>query len=212
MVGGIPVGITCGILSTAAGLNLSEVVLMSGLVFSGAAQLVAVSMIAAGVVSPGLVMVNVLLVSLHNLLLTASLAPYMIMLPKFWRGLLCFGISDGTYAITMNRAGENGYSQHYQLGASVVQYLFWISANIAGAFVGSYIVNPSAWGLDFTLIAVFIAILIPKLKDRVMLGVSASAAVAALAGATYLGGKWHILLACVAATLTGVILERRRSY
>ena len=209
MVGGIPLGLTCGVMSVAAGFHLPEIILMSLLVFSGTSQFVMIMMLQSGNAVLGLVMFNVLLVNLHNLLLMASLAPHLLRLPASLRHLLCFGISDGTYAITMNRISQRGYSADYQLGSSAVQFFFWLAANIAGAFIGEYISSPLSWGLDFSITAVFIAILIPKLCDRTTLVVSAVAAVTAVIGAVYLGGKWYILLACVTGTLTGVWLEGR---
>ncbi|MDR3588518.1 MAG: AzlC family ABC transporter permease [Negativicutes bacterium] len=209
MAGGIPFGLTCGMMSVAAGFHLPEVVLMSLVVFSGTSQFVMIMMLQSGNAVLGMVMFNVLLVNLHNLLLMASLAPHLLRLPAPLRHLLCFGISDGTYAITMNRIQQRGYSADYQLGNSAVQFFFWLAANVAGALVGEHISNPLSWGLDFSITAVFIAILIPKLLDRTTMAVSVVAAVTAVAGSVCLGGKWYILLACVAGTLTGILLEGR---
>ena len=212
MIGGIPVGLTCGLMSAIVGFNPLEVLFMSALVFSGVSQFVVITMLQAGSATLGLLMLNVLLVNLHNVLLLASLAPYLIKLPKFFRHFLCFSMSDGTYALTMNRVQQYGYSADYQLGASMIQYLSWITSNLLGTFAGRYIPNPLSWGLDFTLTAVFIAILIPKLRDQTVLSVSIVAAITAVLAATYLGGKWYIILACITATLTGVYLEGRRKY
>lgn len=139
MVGGIPVGITCGVMSVAAGFNPAEATVMSLAVFSGAAQLVTLSIISAGGAGLALILLNVLLVNLHNLLLTSSLAPHLLKLPRPQWLLLCASLTDGTYAITMNRAEKHGYSAYYQLGASAVQYFFWFAATIAGALAGSHI-------------------------------------------------------------------------
>lgn len=210
MVGGIPVGIACGVMSSAAGFSPLETSVMSLTVFSAAAQLVALSVIIAGGGSLALIFLNVLLVNLHNLLLTSSLASHLLKLPRPLWLLLCAGLTDGTYAITVNRTDKYGYSAYYQLGASAVQYFFWFAATLAGALAGSHILNPRAWGLDFTLTAVFIAILVPRLRDTVSALVSLVAAATAVAGSIYLGGRWYILIACIVAVLAGAALERRR--
>lgn len=209
MAGGVPVGLACGMLSAAAGLNIWEIAFMSLTVFSGAGQLVAVSLLAAESFQPGQLLFNVMLVNIHTLLLAASLLPYILPLPRWLRWMLSFSLTDGTYAITMNRIDTKGYSPYYQLGASFIQYIFWISSNLAGAAMGNLITNPLAFGLDFTLIAVFIAILIPKLKNRLNLLVCISAAVTALLGAKYLPGKWYILFSCVTAAAAGIWFEGR---
>jgi len=209
MVGGVPFGIMCGVMAASAGFTPMEVLLMSLLVFSGTSQYVAIMMFQSGNALLGSLFLNVLLVNLHNLLLMASLSPYIANLPGLVRNLLCFGISDGTYAITMNRIRQFGYSADYQLGASAVQYIFWTAANMAGVFLINHVPNLLSWGLDFTITAVFIAILIPQLCDRITLCVSLAATVAAVLGACYLSGKWYILLACGTAVITGVLLEGR---
>lgn len=209
MVGGVPFGLTCGLMSVAVGLTISEVLLMSALVFSGTSQFVVVTMMMSGVFSFGSLWVNVLLVNFHNLILMTSLAPYLIPLPRFLRFLLCFGISDATYALTMNRAEKHGYHSNYQLGLSVVQYAFWIASNVIGALISTYLSNPLSWGLDFTVIAVFIAILIPKLCDRTAWAVAVVAAIVSVLGAMYLEGKWYIAIACVIGASVGAWLEGR---
>lgn len=210
MVGGVPFGIMCGVMAIAAGFTPIEVFVMSILVFSGTSQYVAIMMFQSGNVVLGSVFLNVLLVNLHNLLLMASLFPYIDKLPERIRNLLCFGISDGTYAITMDRIRQSGYSADYQLGASAVQYFFWTASNMAGVFLINHVPNLLSWGLDFALTAVFIAILIPQLRDRITLCVALAAAAAAVFGACYLSGKWYILLACATAVVSGVFLEGRR--
>ena len=212
MVGGVPFGVTCGFMSVSAGFTPAEVVIMSLAVFSGSSQIVVASMMQAGNAALGPLMMNVFLVNLHNLLLMGSLIPHMRDLPGPLRGALSFGISDGTYAITMDRLRRVGYSGPYQAGASAVQFVFWIAANAAGALAGRHLPNLLAWGLDFAVTAVFIAILIPSLKSRISLMVCAAATIVALATQYGLGGKWHILAACTVAGTLGVWLEGRNSH
>lgn len=207
MIGGVPFGLTCGLMSVAVGLTVSEVLLMSALVFSGTSQFVVVTMMMSGIFSFGSLWVNVLLVNFHNLILMTSLAPYLLPLPRSLRFLLCFGISDATYALTMNRAENHGYHSNYQLGLSLVQYVFWIASNMVGALISTHLANPLSWGLDFTVIAVFIAILIPKLCNRTAWSVAVVSAIVSILGAIYLEGKWYIAIACVVGASVGAWLE-----
>lgn len=212
LIGSIPFGFTCGIMSVAAGFTPFESILMSVAVFSGAAQFAAVLMLQSGDATLHMIAASTLLVNLHNLLLIASLTPYMIYTPKAIRYVLAFCITDATYAIMMNRISQYGYSISYHIGASSVMYLSWIFATAAGAIVGHYVANPLSWGLDFTLTAVLIAIIVPKLSDRPIKLVVAIAAFTALTASLTLGGKWYILLACMVAPTVGLVWERIAKY
>lgn len=210
LAGGVPVGVLCGAMAPTAGFSPLETFLMAAAVYSGAAQLIAISVILAGPALPGLVILGAFLVNAHNLLLGASLAPYLGGLSVPLRLLLTFTITDGAYALAVSRIQSAGYSAAYHSGAVAVMFVAWITANAAGAFAGQFLPPPAAWGLDFTLTAVFIAILVPRLVDRATVAVAAVAAMAALLGAALVGGKWYILIACGAAMFTGVLLENRR--
>lgn len=212
LFGSIPFGFTCGIMSVAAGFTPFESILMSMTVFSGAAQFAAVLMLQSGDASLFMIAASTLLLNMHNLLLIASLTPYMVKLPKPVRYVLAFGITDATYALTMNRISQSGYSASYHVGVSAVMYLSWTLATAAGALAGRYVPDPLSWGLDFTLTAVLIAIIVPKLSDRPTALVVATAAFTALAASLTLGGKWHILLACIVAPAVGLAWERIAKY
>ncbi|HWR44133.1 AzlC family ABC transporter permease [Sporomusa sp.] len=208
LVGSIPFGFTCGVMSVAAGFTPFEAILMSIAVFSGAAQFAVVLMLQSGELALNMIMAVTLMMNLHNLLLIASLSPYMASIPKLIRYVLAFCMTDATYAITMSRISRYGYSASYHIGASVVMYMSWTFATAAGALFGHYVPDPLSWGLDFTLIAVFIAILVPKLSDGLTALVAAVAAVTALTASLTMGGKWYILLACIVAPTVGLVWER----
>lgn len=208
LTGSIPFGFTCGIMTVAAGFTPFEAILMSMVVFSGAAQFAAVLMLQSGNDNLNMIIASTVMVNLHNLLLIASLSPYMVNLPKSIRYVLAFCITDATYAITMNRISQHGYSASYHIGASTVMYLSWTFATAAGALAGSYVPDPLSWGLDFTLPAVLIAIVVPRLSDRRIATVVAIAAVTALAAALTLGGKWYIILTGIAAPTVALVWER----
>ncbi len=212
MLGVIPFGITCGVMGLTAGLTPTETVLMSLLVFAGAAQFITITMLATGIAGWGLIVFTTLLINLRHLLMGASLAPHLLKLPLVRQILLAFTLTDESYAITVNRTAQAGYSANYQLGSSWALYFTWAMSTIVGVLVGGYIPDPLAWGLDFAMPATFLAMLIPRLTNPVSLAVCLVAAVTAVAGATYLPGKWYIIAACLAASITGGLLEKEDNH
>lgn len=209
LLGIVPFGITCGIMGLTAGLTGLETVLMSFVVFAGASQFIAITMIGAGITGWGVIVLTTLLVNLRHLLMGVSLAPYLIRQPVSYQALLSFLLTDESYAMTVSRIAQNGYSAPYQLGVSISIYLSWGLATGAGVAAGSYIPDPLAWGLDFAMPATFLVLLLPRLTDKISVTVCLVAAVVAVIGAAYLPGKWYMIAACGAAVLVGGLMEGR---
>jgi 4-azaleucine resistance transporter AzlC len=179
---------------------------MSLLVFAGAAQFTAVSIIGAGGVQAALIVLTTLMINLRHLLMGASLAPYMQRLNTRWQALLAFGMVDESYALTITRFTARGASQ-YQLGADLAIYIAWTTFSGVGAALGGLIRNPLRWGLDFAMPATFIVLLIPQLRGWKEVLVCVTAGALAVAGMTYLPGKWYIIIAALTATLIGEGVE-----
>lgn len=207
MCGVFPFGLAYGIVGQSVGLTPGEILLMSLLVFAGAAQFVSLSMFAEGA---GLVMISLttLLINLRHLLMGASLSAYLKDRPLWLKGLLCFGMADETYAVTISRAQLAGYSASYQMGSNLTGYVTWAVSTIGGIYLGGSIQDPLSWGLDFAMPATFLALLVPRLTNAVSITVCVIAAVVSVAGAVGLDGKWYIILACVAASTAGGLLDR----
>lgn len=206
MVGVFPFGLAYGIVAQSIGLTPGETLLMSLLVFAGAAQFISLPMFAEGA---GLAMIalTALLINLRHLLMGASLAPYMTGLSLPHKALLSFGMADETYAVTISRAQANGYSAAYHFGSNTAGYVTWIVSTACGIFLGSRISDPLSWGLDFAMPATFLALLIPRLTDKINILVCLVAAGVSIIAAVAIPGKWYIIIACLAASAVGGLLE-----
>ena len=207
LLGVIPFGIACGVMGLTAGLTAMETVMMSLLVFAGSSQFIAITMLAAGITSWSVLVLTTLLVNLRHMLMGASLAQYMVKQPLSRQLLLSFLLTDEAYAMTISRVYQEGYSETYHLGVSLSLYVTWAFSTIAGVFVGSYIPDPLAWGLDFAMPATFLVLLFPRITDRISLIVCIVAGLIAVAGAVYLPGKWYMIAACFGAVLVGGCME-----
>lgn len=207
VLGVVPFGITCGIMGLTAKMTGVETILMSVFVFAGASQFIGITMLGAGITSWGIITLTTLLVNLRHLIMGSSLAPYMLRLPFPVQALLSFFLTDEAYALTISRIHKARYSVFYQFTVSILLYLVWVLATVAGVVLGSYISDPLTWGLDFAMPATFLVLLIPLLIDRVSLIVFGMAAVVSVSAALYLPGKWYIIIACLTASLLGGLLE-----
>lgn len=181
LVGIVPFGIVVGIGAIAAGASPVAALAMSMIMFSGAAQIIAVQLLAAG--APfAVILLSCLVVSLRLVMYSAAMAPYLRPLDHRWRNLLSFLLTDQAFAGTLQRFRDSDdvrANASYFLGSGAVLWMTWQIATLAGIVAGQVI--PASWQLEFVVPLCFLAVLVPLLRDRVSILVFAVATVAVIA-------------------------------
>jgi len=168
VIGAVPFGIIFGTLAGSAGLPVAGAIGMSLFVFAGSAQFIALGLVAAGTAWPMIVLTTAV-VNFRHLLYTATLLPYLKRLPVRWQRLLAFGLTDETFVVAVRRwlAPDGSAEKHwYQLGSMVFMYVNWNICTLAGLLAGRMLQDIDGWGLDFAMVAAFIGMVLPYLKDR----------------------------------------------
>ena len=118
-------GVVWGVLAGQAGLTPLEVVLMSGLVYAGASQFVAIDMWSPLSLPVASIVVATAVINLRMLLMTATLRPQFEHLPR-WRALLAmFLVSDEVWAMTMAEHAKGGGGAAFMLGAGTLAWIGW---------------------------------------------------------------------------------------
>ncbi len=180
---------------------------MSLLVFAGAAQLAALQLI--GTNAPFVVVVGTaLIINARFMMYSASLAPYFDGLGSGRKTLASYLLTDQAFAFSIRRFTEHDEPLStrisYYFGAAVVLWITWQVSTAVGAIFGASI--PARWSLDFAIPLVFIALLVPAIRDRsdgVAAAVAGTLAVL-LAGLPYnLGLPLAATTGILAGTLTG---------
>ena len=205
-------GLVWGVLARGAGLSLFEVAMMSGLVFAGSAQFVALDLWTAtpATLPVGPLVIAALIVNLRYLLLTATLRP---LYPDkgLWRGALSmYLVTDENWAMTVGAMTRGGGSVAFLLGGGALAWISWMSTNLIGYGLGSAIDDPARWGLDFAFTATFLALLLGMWKGRSDLIPWLVAALAAIVTSHFVDGSWHILVGGLAGSLVGAWVEVRK--
>lgn len=166
LVGAAPFGIIYGVLAIAVGIPQVMAQAISLIVFAGSAQFVATQLIGAG--ASGLVIIlTTFIVNLRHALYSASIAPYVRELPRTWKWVLSYLLTDEAYAIAIAHYRDNAGEPNrhwYFLGAGIALWGTWQASTAVGIFLGTEI--PHEWSLDFTLALTFIALLVPVLRNR----------------------------------------------
>jgi len=206
VLGYVPIGFAYGVLAEKAGLSPRSAVLMSALVYAGAAQFIATGLLAAGAL-PFSIVVTTFVVNLRHALMSASLTPHL----RTWRpralAAFAYQLTDETFAVHATRFGQGTPSKVEAFCVNACAQLAWITGSWLGVLGGQFVPDPRPWGLDYALPALFLALLVSQVRGRIDLGVALAAGTVAV-GLTWAGlDYWSVVLAtCVGATV-GVMWE-----
>lgn len=207
LLGVAPFGLVAGIAAVNAGLDLSQALGMSVVVFAGASQLAALDLI--GNDAPlSVVVVTATVINLRMLMYSASIAPYLRDLSAKWKGGLAYLLTDQAYALSVaNYRSERSFDRKaYYLGVALTLWVVWQLTTATGVFLGTGV--PDAWGLEFAVPLVFLALLVPAMED----GPTTIAAVAS-GGVAVVGAglplNVGLLVAATVGILVGLVAETR---
>ncbi|TDD25915.1 branched-chain amino acid ABC transporter permease [Nonomuraea diastatica] len=157
----IPMGIAGGVLGLSSGLSEFATLGLAMAVNSGTAQFVGFALIADGASWPAIILTTLIL-GLRMLLYSTILIPYVKEVPQRWRIVLGFGLIDEVFFVAIDRL-RNGRLTHHKhlffLGASGLLYVTWMTCTVIGMSLGSAVPDVEKLGLDFPVIAMFVAML-----------------------------------------------------
>jgi len=196
-------GVVFGVLARQAGLTVSEATLMSATVLAGAAQVITIELWDTPI--PVVAVIGTtFVVNLRYVLMGAALRPWFSQLSPLKAYGSIFFTADENWALTMGELRSGSQQGAYLLGSGLAIWVCWVAATVLGAIAGSVVGDPSTYGLDFMLTAVFIAIAAGLWDGTSSLGPWIPAVIVAVLGAQYLPGRWYILLGGVAGCLVEV--------
>lgn len=207
LIGFFPVGIAYGVLMNEAGYNAAWTGFTSLTVFAGSLQMLMISFFTSDV--------SVLTVAVAAALLNSRHIFYGIsFIDKFnafkpWKGFLIFALPDETYTLHCAYKPEKDTDEKYvYVFTALLVYFYWFVCSIAGSLVGSLITFDTT-GIDFAMTALFIVILLDRIKDADTLlpaYISIPVSVALLA----VLGPDSFLLPSLIVTVLALILVRPR--
>lgn len=213
IMGYLPIGLAFGILAVQQGITVIQIFFMSLLVYAGSSQFIAASMIAlnSGIFA---ITMTTFLVNLRHLLMSASMAPYLKHITSPILSLISYGITDETFAVSINQLRKETTSAQYMFGLHISSQTGWILSTVLGGIIGDVIPDPARWGMDFALNSMFIGLLLMQLKSKKELIVSLCAGALSIIIALNIEGNWNVILAAIVAATIGVWLEQwiKKSY
>ncbi|GAB3112060.1 AzlC family ABC transporter permease [Aestuariicella hydrocarbonica] len=165
----IPWGLLTGSLAIEAGLSPWQAQCMSLLVFAGAAQLASLNMVQIG--SPlAAILSTTFVISSRHLLYSAVYRNFALQLKRHQRYLLAFVLTDEMFAVVEEYRKQHGrFHYPYAVTAGFTFWLVWNLASLAGIVLGQVLGDMQAWGFEFAVAAIFIAMVVPAVRSLAIL-------------------------------------------
>ncbi len=202
LIGAIPFGIVNGIAAQGAGLSMLEAGLMSGSVFAGAAQLVALAHWThpANVLAA---MFAALSVNIRLVLLGPVLAPWLNLLRGWRLHASLFVMADQNWALSTAELRAGRMDAAFLFGSGAVTWVTWLTLTLIGHAAGAALRPGPDHPLYFAALAVFISLLTPMWRGRRDALPWLVSACVAVAVARLAPGGGHIVAGAMAGGLIG---------
>lgn len=161
----IPWSILAGSMAINAGLSLAKAIAMTAMVFAGAAQLVSLGLFMAGA-STFSILVTIFFLTSQHFIYALTLRPNIASQPSYIRLGQGFLLTDEQFALTVS-TGQR--SMAYLFGAGLCFYLFWVVFGLVGIFFTRLLPSVKDYPLDFSIVAIFIPMILSLIKDKITL-------------------------------------------
>jgi 4-azaleucine resistance transporter AzlC len=161
MLGYIPIGIALGLLFTEIDVHWLWAVVMSLVVYAGAAQFLAIPLILEGASLFDIAIVTLLL-NLRHIFYGLSFIDRFASIGFIKKNYLIFGLTDEAYSILTT--AKDLSNENFIFLVIFLCHVYWVTGAAIGAFLGHLIPYDLSF-LSFSLIALFIILTIEQAKN-----------------------------------------------
>ena len=205
-IGDFPFSFIVGALSVSAGMSVWQSTVWSTIVIAGSAQMLALNMLKTGA-SLGVIIFTTLIINLRHILYSASISSTVREASFFKKCFMAYALTDEVYATTVKEMEENKKDKYlFYFSAMLTFWFAWVLADFLGALVGASFPHIEKYGLDFAMVAAFIAIVVPQIKSQAC---TVAAIVAAVSGVllVVLPYSLGIVVASVLGVMAGLSVD-----
>ncbi|MGY0694901.1 AzlC family ABC transporter permease [Virgibacillus sp. FSP13] len=208
MLGYLPIAITYGVLAKQSGMSLTELTLMSVLVFAGASQFMGANMIAVGAGAIEIIVATFVL-NFRHFVMSLSFMNRLRVIGRSWKVPLSLGLTDETFAVSSlhTKEAKEEKGALFYTALILTAYFSWIFGSFLGGILGEVIPEKLSQSMGIALYAMFIGLLIPSVKKELKVGLIAIIAmlINALCG-LFMSDGWAIVFGTVLGGLSGIYL------
>lgn len=188
-MGYLPAGIAFGVLAQVAGIPVWATIMLSIVLYAGAAQYACLPMLSAGL-PVGNIATNIAAINLRHVFYGMPLLQYLPK-QKLAKTYCLFALTDETFSVMTSLPTES--RQALILPISLFNQSWWVLASAIGVFIGSAL-SDLVPHLDFALVCLF-AILAYEQFQSIKRYFPIGVAVISLAVASVFTSHWLLLVA-----------------
>lgn len=205
MLGYIPIGIAFGFLLVKSGFSWFLSPMMSILIYSGAAQFLAIEFFIHN--SPVFdVIITMLLLNLRHSFFGLSLFEKFSNI-KLLKPYLIFTLTDETFAlITATKAPEEDLKSRYYFFLSFFNHSYWIIGSLIGALIGK-IIKVNLKGLEFALTALFVVLTIEQYNKLKKIKPFLIAFISGIICLLFINDKFMLLISIILSVILILLLR-----
>jgi 4-azaleucine resistance transporter AzlC len=205
-LGYIPIGFAYGVLAQKAGLSAFNILAMSILVYAGSSQLIAVGLFAVQA-APLSIILTTFVVNLRHLLMSSAVAPYLHHWRKSQLAVFAYELTDETFVLHAVEFPQREPHAAETIALNLTAQASWVLGSWLGIVAGGLIKDVKPLALDYALPAMFIALLMMQIKNRIQVIVATASGLIAV-GLLLAGmSQWHVILATLVGASLGVVFE-----
>ncbi|WP_053146886.1 AzlC family ABC transporter permease [Pseudomonas sp. P97.38] len=198
-----------GLAAAQTGLDATSTLLMSTLVFAGAAQFAVLDLWGPHVPVLPLV-VTVFAINARHLLMGATLYPWLRELPWARRYGVMLVVSDANWAMSMQAFNNRKPGLGLLFGGGLALWSAWALGSWLGLKFGSVIQDPVSLGLDMVMGCFLLAMVLGGQKNLRMLIIWSVAAGASLLAYRYLPENAHVVTGALAGGVLGAVWTEKK--
>jgi len=206
--GYIPIGLALGVLANQAQIPVWAVTMMSAMVFAGSAQFICVAMLSGGA-SIWSIILTTFVVNLRHFLMSSAIAVHLNSLHRLFLSCFAYGITDESFAVNMTHFRKGNWGHRRAITVNQLANFTWVTATTTGAVVGQ-LIPTGAFGTDYALTAMFLALLLFQLHDAVYVLTGLLATGIAVTWYLFIPGDSYIIGASVSAATLGYFFKQYR--
>lgn len=207
LLGYLPIGMAFGILAEGMGFTPFQAVVCSATALAGAGQFIALALMKSGATALT-VLVATGVVNLRYVLFGAALSPHLARVRPLGQAALAYSLTDETFAVNIDDHRRGTADVWSMLGVGAIAWIGWVSGTAVGALASGLIGDPTRFGVQFAMPAMFTALLVAQSESKRHVIVALVAAALTVAFMLVLPGRWYVVAApIVAAGIAAVVYE-----
>lgn len=200
-------GSVCGMMSSQAGVEFYEMLLMDIFIFAGSSQMLMVEMWSDSLDVLGIILAAIM-INLRYFLIGASLSSLFKKSTPKQKMAYMHLCADENWAVTIARAKKEAITPLFLFGGGVCLLLIWSASTSMGYVLGEFITDPSKYALDFAFVAIFTALTFNMYHDKNNLLPWLIAAFVAIISEYFIAGKFYIVLGALTGSFSAIYLHK----